>query len=217
MNPLTEKQKRVLAFVQRMLSSDGRPPTQEQMAEEFGVSRSSVRDLVSTLVGKGYLEYEENSARGLRIATETLAALGPDRLPLIGRIAAGGPLLSDENVEAFWTVDHKLFRPRAHFLRRVQGSSMRNANIFDGDLVALHQIHEALPRQIVAVQIEQPHTGEFELTLKRFTQQGRYVVLMSENDDQDSYPPIRIDPRKQRYSIEGLLVGSIRTSVAGIS
>jgi repressor LexA len=208
--PLTEQQTKVLAFLQRHIEQNGRPPTQSEIADRFKFSRIAARDHLLVLIDKGYVQSEEGTARGLRIVHETLAALPANRLPVIGRIAAGTPVMSDENVEEFLTVEPTLFRPRAQFLRRVEGWSMQNANIFDGDLVGIHQTHEAHSRQIVAVRIVDPVTGDLTMTLKRYTKQGKYVVLLSENDDQDRYAPIRIDPEQTEFAIEGLYAGLIR-------
>jgi repressor LexA len=208
--PLTEQQTKVLAFLQRHIEQSGRPPTQSEIADRFKFSRIAARDHLLALIDKGYVASQEGTARGLRIVHETLAALPANRLPVIGRIAAGTPLMSDENVEEYVTVEPTLFRPRAQFLRRVEGWSMRNANIFDGDWVGIHQTHEAGNRQIVAVRIVDPQTGDLTLTLKRYTKQGKYVVLLSENDDQERYAPIRIDPANTEFAIEGLYAGLIR-------
>lgn len=207
---LTERQTKVLTFLQRYIEQYGRPPTQTELADKLGFSRIAARDHLVALVDKGYIEFEEGTARGLRIVHETLAALPANRLPVIGRIAAGAPLMSDENVDEYITVEPTLFRPRAQFMRRVEGWSMQNANIYDGDLVALHQTHEASSRQIVAVRIVDPQTGDMTMTLKRYTRDGKYVVLLSENDDQQRYAPIRIDPAITEFAIEGLYAGLIR-------
>ncbi|WP_428313285.1 transcriptional repressor LexA [Hydrocarboniphaga sp.] len=207
---LTEKQTKVLAFLQHYMQQKGRPPTQAEMGDALGFTRSMARLHLAALAEKGYISAEDSTARGLRILQSTIAALPPNSLPVIGRIAAGTPVMSDENVEEYLTVEPTLFRPRAQFLRRVEGWSMRNANIFDRDLVGIHQTHEASNRQIVAVRIPDPQTGDMTMTLKRYTRDGRYVVLLSENDDQERYAPIRIDTHNTEFAIEGLYAGLIR-------
>jgi repressor LexA len=207
---LTEKQTKVLAFLQHYMQQKGRPPTQAEMGDALGFTRSMARLHLAALAEKGYISTEDSTARGLRILQSTIAALPPNSLPVIGRIAAGTPVMSDENVEEYLTVEPTLFRPRAQFLRRVEGWSMRNANIFDRDLVGIHQTHEASNRQIVAVQIPDPQTGDMTMTLKRYTRDGKYVVLLSENDDQERYAPIRIDTHNTEFAIEGLYAGLIR-------
>lgn len=212
MEALSERQAQILEFLQRHIESQGRPPTQAELALAFGFKgRTAARDQLLQLARKGYIEFNEGTARGLRVLRSPLSALPANRVPIVGRIAAGSPVLSDENVEDFLTIDPDMFRPRADYFRRVQGESMVGANIFDGDLVGLHATYEAARGQIVAVRIEDPSTGEPTLTLKRLQREREVVVLYSENPDQDSYPPIRLDPRQQLFQVEGLFVGLIRS------
>lgn len=211
MEPLTDRQSQILEFLQRHIESQGRPPTQAEIADAFGFrGRTAARDQLMALARKGYIEFNEGTARGLRVLRSPLSALPAHQVPLIGRIAAGSPVLSDENVEDFVTIDPDMFLPRADYFRRVQGESMVAANIFDGDLVGLHATYEAARGQIVAVRIQDPQTDEPTLTLKRLQREGANVVLLSENPDQDSYPPIRLDPRRDLFQVEGLFVGLIR-------
>lgn len=211
MEPLSDRQNEILEFLQRHIEAQGRPPTQTELAAAFGIKgRAAVRAHLIALARKGYIEFNEGTARGLRVLRTPLSVLPPNRVPIVGRIAAGSPVLSDENVEDFVTIDPDLFHPRADYFRRVQGESMVAANIFDGDLVGLHATFEAARGQIVAVRIEDPHTGEPTLTLKRLQREREVVVLMSENPDQHRYPPIRLDPREQLFQVEGVFVGLIR-------
>ena len=122
-------------------------------------------------------------------------------LPLIGRVAAGKPILAEENIEARYQVDPQLFSPRPHYLLKVKGMSMKDAGILDGDLVAVHRTPEVRSRQIVVARLEN------EVTVKRYKQDGPIVWLMPANDDFD---PIRVDLKEQSLIIEGVVVGVLR-------
>lgn len=207
---LTQRKAEILEFIRVATVADGRPPTQMGIAAEFGFRQTAARDHLLALAQKGYIEFEPRSARGTRLLQTNSEPATPFQLPVIGRIAAGVPILSSENIDRYERVDPGLFHPRAHFLLEVQGWSMRNADIYDGDLVAIHQTLDAAPREIVAVQIQDRLTGEYELTLKQYTRDGPIVVLISANDDQESFKPIRLDPKQDFFQIEGVLSGHIR-------
>jgi len=122
-------------------------------------------------------------------------------LPLIGRVAAGRPILAEENIEARYQIDPGLFQPRPHYLLKVKGMSMRNAGILDGDLVAVHRTPEVRNRQIVVARLEN------EVTVKRYRQDGSIAWLLPENEE---FEPMRIDLREQSLTIEGVVVGVVR-------
>jgi repressor LexA len=122
-------------------------------------------------------------------------------LPLIGRVAAGRPILAEENIEARYQIDPQLFQPRPHYLLKVSGMSMRNAGILDGDLVAVHRTPEVRNRQIIVARLEN------EVTVKRYRQDGSIAWLLPENED---FEPMRIDLREQSLTIEGVVVGVVR-------
>jgi repressor LexA len=122
-------------------------------------------------------------------------------LPLIGRVAAGRPILAEENIEARYQIDPALFQPRPHYLLKVKGMSMRNAGILDGDLVAVHRTPEVRNRQIIVARLEN------EVTVKRYRQEGSIAWLLPENED---FEPLRVDLREQSLTIEGLVVGVVR-------
>ncbi len=123
-------------------------------------------------------------------------------MPVVGRVAAGHPILAEEHIEDHYPVDPALFHPRAHYLLRVRGMSMRDAGILDGDLLAVHRTHLARNGQIVVARL-----GD-EVTVKRFQQRDNIVRLLPENPD---FEPIRVDLRRQPLVIEGLGVGVLRT------
>jgi repressor LexA len=144
---------------------------------------------------KGAIEMLAGASRGIRLKTE-------QGLPLIGRVAAGSPILAEANIQARYRVDPALFKPRADYLLKVRGLSMRDAGILDGDLLAVHSIHEARSGQIVVARLRD------EVTVKRFKRQGGRVQLLPENPD---FEPIEMDLRRTLLAIEGIAVGIIRS------
>jgi repressor LexA len=123
-------------------------------------------------------------------------------LPVVGRVAAGAPILAEESIEDHVSIDLRLFRPQADYLLRVHGMSMRDAGIHDGDLLAVHRTPEAENGQIVVARLDG------EVTVKRFQRDGDLISLLPENPD---FEPITIDPGIWDFCIEGIVVGSIRT------
>lgn len=214
--PLTDKQEKILAFVRDCVRDSGMPPTREEIAREFGYSvRASAEEHLRAIARKGYLDLIPGSARGIRLKDAAQAMPVGFFLPLVGRVAAGEPILSADNVESQVAVDPALFRPRADFLFRVQGRSMQDAGILDGDLVGVRQQVVADNGQIVVARLPGRRTGEDELTLKRWFRRGDRVTLRAENAQ---FAPIEIDlaagdPETQErapVAIEGLYVGLIR-------
>jgi repressor LexA len=214
MDTPTPKQLEILAFIRRYTDSEGLPPSRSEIGNQFGITRQSAEQQLGALVKKGWLDMRSGTSRGLRLTEQALASLGgandAGTLPLIGRIAAGQPLLAPDQIEDRLRIDPELFNPRADFLYRVKGHSMERAGILSGDLVGIQQRDVAENREIVAVAIEDRDTSESTLTLKRYHRQGQIVTLLSENDDQDRYAPIRIDLREQRVHIVGLFAGLVR-------
>ena len=198
---LTARQAEVLALVRREIQHTGMPPTRLEIAEALGFrSPNAAEEHLRALARKGYIELLPGASRGIRIAGDaSLQALG---LPVVGRVAAGHPILAAEHIEDHYAVDPDLFRPRAHYLLRVRGMSMREAGILDGDLLAVHASPEARNGQIVVVRLED------EVTVKRFKRRGKRVRLLPENPD---FEPIEVDLRYRELVIEGLGVGVLRT------
>jgi len=166
----------------------------------FG-SKSSSFKFVERLIEAGLLA---RGARGPKPTEHFLVGVESEQLallPLVGRVAAGAPVMSDANYEDYRRVDPRLFRPRADYLLKVRGDSMRDAGILDGDLLAVHQTPTAHPGQIVVARIED------EITVKRFEQRGNIVLLKPENE---AYQPIRVDLREQALAIEGVYAGLVR-------
>jgi len=197
---LTSRQQQVLDFIRRFADENGWPPTRAEIVAAFGFrSPNAAEEHLRALARKGALELLPGASRGIRLA-ET-AANEEAGLPLIGRIAAGAPILAVESVEDRVPVAPGAFSPRADFLLRVRGDSMINAGIHDGDLLAVHAQHEAHNGQIVVARL-----GD-EITVKRYRRDGDWARLLPENPE---HAPIRVDLRRQDFGIEGLAVGLVR-------
>lgn len=197
---LTPRQEQILALIRDRIEHDGAPPTRAEIARKLGFrSANAAETHLRALARKGVIELTPGASRGIR-----LAEARPSGLPLVGRVAAGAPILAEENIENHYRLDADLFHPHADYLLRVQGESMRDAGILDGDLLAVHRSAEAANGQIVVARLED------EVTVKRFRRQGPRVELIAENPD---YAPIRIDLREQELVLEGLAVGLVRNGV----
>jgi repressor LexA len=198
---LSPKQLEVLAFIRRFMENGGLPPTRGEIAEGLRLkNRQGIDQHLRALAAKGAIELIPGISRGIR-----LAETPPAGLPLLGRIAAGAPILAAANIEDYVNVDPALFRPSADFLLRVRGDSMQDADILDRDLLAVHRTNQARNGQIVVARI-----GD-EATVKYYRRQGQLVRLEPANP---AYAPIEIDLREQELAIEGLAAGVIRTTLS---
>ena len=192
---LTIRQAEILELIRANIDLSGYPPTRAEICKYFGFrSPNAAEQHLRALERKGVIEMISGSSRGIRL-TEASG------LPLIGRVAAGSPILAVENIEERYQIDSRLFSPRPDYLLRVQGMSMRDAGILDGDLLAVHSTPEARNGQIVVARLED------EVTVKRFQRQGNSIRLLPENPE---FQPIEIELSHQAFSIEGLGVGIIR-------
>jgi repressor LexA len=199
MKRLTPRQQHILDLIRRHVQEQGMPPTRLEIARLLGVrSVNAVEDHLKALVRKGYIELLSGRNRNIRLLQD--AGGGESGLPLVGRVAAGTPILAEQNIEAHYR-SADLFQPQAHYLLRVQGLSMRDAGIGDGDLLAVHRTPEARNGQIVVARLQD------EVTVKRFRRQRHRVQLLPENPD---FAPIEIDLRTDACVIEGIAVGVIR-------
>ena len=199
MYDLTPRQYEVLNLIQRIMEETGSPPTRAEIARELGFkSVNAAEDHLKALQRKGVIDLVPATSRGIRLKDTLREQMG---LPLIGRVAAGSPILAEEHVEARYQVDPALFHPRPHYLLRVHGMSMKDAGILDGDLVAVHRTPDVHTRQIIVARLED------EVTVKRYRQEGKLVWLLPENPD---FEPIQVDLQKQSLVIEGVVVGVIR-------
>jgi repressor LexA len=198
---LTARQRQILDWIRGFIEARGMPPTRAEIAAGLGFSSpSSAEDHLQALEKKGALELVAGAARGLRLK-EIPGVPVQGSLPLVGRVAAGSPMLAVENVEAHYRLDPDLFRPRADYLLRVRGASMQDAGILDGDLLAVHRSADARPGHIVVARV-----GE-EVTVKRFKRRGREIMLLPENAQ---FRPLIVDPKETAFAIEGIAVGLVR-------
>jgi repressor LexA len=198
---LTSRQRQVLDWIRSFIEANAMPPTRAEIAAGLGFSTpSSAEDHLQALAKKGALEIIPGASRGLRLK-QIPGVPVQGTLPLVGHVAAGSLILAVENVEAHYRIDPELFASRADYLLRVRGTSMRDAGILDGDLLAVRKTGEARPGQIVVARVED------EVTVKRFRRRGREIVLEPENPE---FEPIIVDPRKSAFAIEGIGVGLVR-------
>ena len=208
---LTTRQTQILQFIQRFMETTGMPPTRAEMARELGFrSANAAEEHLRALKRKGVIELLPGTSRGIRLLDplpemDRLAALEEEGLPLVGRVAAGQPILATEHIEARYRLDLALFNPRPHYLLRVQGMSMRDAGILDGDLVAVRREPEVRNGQIVVIRLEE------EVTVKRYRQTGTTVTLLPQNPD---FKPIKVDLKSEHLVIEGVVVGVIRNGMS---
>ncbi|WP_343463860.1 transcriptional repressor LexA [Pantoea sp.] len=199
MKALTTRQQQVYDLIRDHINQTGMPPTRAEIAAQLGFrSPNAAEEHLKALARKGVIEIVSGASRGIRLLMEEEASEG---LPLIGRVAAGEPLLAQEHIEAHYQVDGNLFKPSADFLLRVSGMSMKDIGIMDGDLLAVHKTQEARNGQVVVARIDD------EVTVKRWKKQGAIVQLLPENSD---FEPIVVDTRQQSLTVEGLAVGIVR-------
>jgi repressor LexA len=199
MRELTPRQTQILEMIQDFIAESGMPPTRAEIASELGFrSANAAEEHLRALQKKGVIELVPGASRGIQLKDSLREQMG---LPLIGRVAAGNPILAQENIETHYKIDSQLFHPKPHYLLRVHGMSMRNAGILDGDLVAVHRTPEVRSRQIIVARLDD------EVTVKRYRQDGRIVWLLPENED---FEPIQVDLAEQPLVIEGVVVGVIR-------
>jgi repressor LexA len=204
MEPLTERQAEILRLVRELTEVSGYPPTRAEIAEKMGFrSVNAAEQHLRALEKKGAIEIAEGASRGIRVRDGRPAGRAGRllELPVVGRVAAGAPILAEENVQARYQVDPNLFTPRADYLLRVRGMSMRDAGILEGDLLAVHKTEEARSGQIVVARL-----GD-EVTVKRLRRRGHAVQLEAENPE---FAPIEVDLRRDTLAIEGVAVGVIR-------
>ncbi len=201
---LTARQRQILDWMRGYLDANGMPPTRAEIAKGLGFSTpSSAEDHLQALARKGALELLPGTSRGVRLK-EMPGVPQQGTLPLVGRVAAGSPILAAEHIEGRYRIDPGLFTPRADYLLRVRGASMRDAGILDGDLLAVHMTAEARSGQIVVARVG--GRGGDEVTVKRLKRRGREILLVAENP---AFAPIAVDPAAP-FAIEGVAVGLVR-------
>jgi repressor LexA len=195
---LTARQQEILDLIIRNINETGFPPTRAEIATELGFkSANAAEEHLKALARKGAIEMVAGTSRGIRLPE---AVTG---IPIVGRVAAGNPVLATENIEDYCSIPKDFFSPNADYLLRVSGMSMKNIGIMDGDLLAVHKTQQARNGDIVVARIED------EVTVKRLHQdKGNHIVeLHPENED---FNVINVDLRDSNFAIEGLSVGVIR-------
>lgn len=217
---LTARQAQILELIQKAIARTGAPPTRAEIATELGFrSPNAAEEHLKALARKGVIELVSGTSRGIRLRSNALQALNESRmeqfflpiqrltqlvLPLVGRVAAGSPILAEEHIEQTYVFESALFEQRPDYLLKVRGMSMRDVGIMDGDLLAVKQAKEAKNGQIVVARL-----GD-EVTVKRFHRNTNLIELLSENSD---FKPIVVQPGEP-FELEGLAVGLIRSRLS---
>jgi len=217
---LTARQQQVLELIQSAIERSGAPPTRAEIAAELGFrSANAAEEHLQALARKGVIELVGGTSRGIRLQSDTLRSLNQLRnkqfalplpslqqlmLPLVGRVAAGSPILAQEHIDQTYSVEASMFLRRPDYLLRVRGMSMRDAGILDGDLLAVQRAKEAKNGQIVVARL-----GD-DVTVKRFRRVRGTIELIPENPE---FQTIVVGPDSGDFELEGLAVGLIRNTM----
>ncbi|OBT12949.1 repressor LexA [Vibrio sp. UCD-FRSSP16_10] len=203
MRPLTQRQQQVFDLIKAKIEDTGMPPTRAEIARALGFrSANAAEEHLKALAKKQAIEIIPGASRGIRILLQDDSA-NDAGLPLIGNVAAGEPILAQEHIESHYQVDPQMFKPKADFLLRVHGESMKDIGIMDGDLLAVHKTQDVRDGQVVVARVDE------DVTVKRLERKGSTVLLHPENQE---LSPIKVDLTQQHLSIEGIAVGIIRNS-----
>ena len=203
MEKLTPRQQQVFDLIISCIDRTGMPPTRAEIAQTLGFkSANAAEEHLRALHRKGAIEMLKGTSRGIRVLWQAENQDNfDDQLPVVGQVAAGEPILAQQHIEQYCQVDPDLFRPRADYLLRVNGMSMKDIGIFDGDLLAVHRQETASNGQVIVARVDD------DVTVKRLQRNGSKVLLLAENED---FAPIEVDLGGQQFAIEGLAVGVIR-------
>jgi repressor LexA len=206
---LTPRQEQILNLIKDAIDNTGFPPTRAEIANELGFkSANAAEEHLQALARKGAIEISPGTSRGIRLLgaiAEAIPMPPPSlmmSLPLVGRVAAGSPILAQEHVETTYSVDPAMFSAKPDFLLKVRGESMRDIGIMDGDLLAVKKVDTAKNGQIVVARIGN------DVTVKRYRKTGSLIELLPENPD---FKIIRVDPEADEFALEGLAVGLMRS------
>lgn len=213
---LTARQEQILNLIKNAIENTGFPPTRAEIASELGFrSANAAEEHLQALARKGAIEISPGTSRGIRLRESGAAGPAAARqmalphpalmqlsLPLIGRVAAGSPILAQEHVEKTYQVDPALFSAKPDYLLKVRGMSMRDAGILEGDLLAVRKIDQARNGQIVVARLAD------DVTVKRYQRTGSTITLLPENPD---FKPIVVDQNEEDFALEGLAVGLLRS------
>jgi len=205
MKPLTARQQEVYDFLKHHLETTCMPPTRAEISKELGFrSPNAAEEHLKALAKKGVIEIVSGASRGIRLLLEDNNVEEESGLPLIGRVAAGEPILAEQHIEGTYHVDPTMFKPQADFLLKVYGQSMKDIGILDGDLLAVHSTKDVRNGQVVVARIED------EVTVKRLERKGSIIYLHAENEE---FAPIVVDlTQRPHFEIEGIAVGIIRNN-----
>lgn len=194
---LTARQQQVLDCIKASLEETGFPPTRAEIANELGFrSPNAAEEHLKALARKGAIEMMAGASRGIRIVEESNPGL-----PIVGRVAAGEPILAQEHIADYCEIPPSFFKPEANYLLEVQGDSMMEMGILDGDYIAVHRMDTARNGEVVVARVDN------EVTVKRYEKKRNKVTLYPENKD---YSPIEVDLKESDFAIEGLYVGVLR-------
>jgi repressor LexA len=212
---LTARQEQILNLIREAIDNTGFPPTRAEIANELGFkSANAAEEHLQALARKGAIEIAPGTSRGIRLLDGSTRqdrnvqmalphpALMQLSLPLVGRVAAGSPILAQEHIERSYNVDQSLFSAKPDYLLKVRGMSMRDVGILDGDLLAVKKSDQARNGQIVVARL-----GD-EVTVKRYRKSGSQIELLPENPD---FETIHVDLTRDEFALEGLAVGLLRT------
>jgi repressor LexA len=216
MQVLTERQNEILRFIAKHIEDTGFPPTRLDICSALGFkSPNAAETHLKALAKKGAISMVPGASRSIRLITNLVATaqnlVEQLSIPLVGRVAAGSPILAQEHLEAQYQIDPQLFPMAPDYLLKVRGMSMRDAGILHDDLLAVKRLSGGLSEtrdgQIVVARLEE------DVTVKRFKRDGKKIVLLPENPD---FEPIVVDPSQDFLAIEGLAVGVIRNPRSGL-
>jgi len=201
MELLTARQKQIFDLIKDNLEETGYPPTRAEIAQTLGFrSANAAEDHLRALARKGVIEMIPGASRGIRVVQQF------NGIPIVGRVAAGEPILAEQNIEDYQEMPSSSFHPHADYFLRVRGLSMIDVGIMDGDLLAVHQQPTAENQQIVVARVD----GEVTVKRLKRTRSKYEIQLLPENRD---YSPIIVDLRAQEFAIEGLAVGVVRVAI----
>ncbi|AZI14645.1 transcriptional repressor LexA [Avibacterium paragallinarum] len=205
MKALTARQQQVYDLLKRHLEQTGMPPTRAEISRELGFrSPNAAEEHLKALARKGVIEIIAGASRGIRLLVNEEDEEELDGLPLVGRVAAGEPILAEQHIEGTYKIDANMFKPQADFLLKVYGQSMKDIGILDGDLLAVHSTKDVRNGQVIVARIED------EVTVKRLERKGAIVYLHAENEE---FEPIIVDlSQPVNFEIEGIAVGIIRNN-----
>ena len=201
MERLTARQQQIFDLIKANLEDTGYPPTRAEIAQSLGFrSANAAEDHLRALARKGVIEMNPGASRGIRVVEQF------NGIPIVGRVAAGEPILAEQNIEDYREIPSSTFHPHADYFLRVQGQSMVDVGIMDGDLLAVHQQPTAENQQIIVARVD----GDVTVKRLKHTRNKHEIHLLPENRD---YSPIIVDLRAQEFAIEGLAVGVVRVTI----